>query len=345
MNDKNYIKNKRVLLFIPFFFNYENIIAKKFSELGADVVLYNERAVVKPLSRALLKVAPGIFNNRTKKYYNSIIERHKNEKFDYILFVRCDMPTVEILNKIKVAFPDAKMCLYLWDSIKNTPNITKKIKLFDVASSFDRYDCESDLKLNFCPLFYSDEMIKSDENLDYRKDIDMLFCGTIHSDRYKILKKIMKQSYINNLKYCGFHYLQSKFVFWLYKFTKQEFFKAKKSDFAFIKKSSKEIRYLESSSKAIIDIQHPKQIGLTIRTIEMIGMKKKLITTNQDIVNYDFYNDGNVLIIDRSNPIIDKTFFEKPYVELSKDIYEKYNLENWIYRVLEINVKDNYDVA
>lgn len=345
MNNNNYIKNKRVLLFIPFFFNYENIIAKKFSELGAEVVLYNERAVVKPLSRALLKVAPGIFNNRTKKYYNSIIERHKKEKFDYILFVRCDMPTVEILDKIKATFPDAKMCLYLWDSIKNTPNITKKIKLFDVASSFDRYDCESDLKLNFCPLFYSDEMTKSDENLDCGKDIDMLFCGTIHSDRYKVLKKIMEQSYKNNLKYCGFHYLQSKFVFWLYKFTKQEFFKAKKSDFAFIKKSSKEISYLESSSKAIIDIQHPKQIGLTMRTIEMIGMKKKLITTNQDIVNYDFYNDGNVLIIDRNNPIIDKTFFEKPYVELSKDVYEKYNLENWIYRVLEIDVKDNYNVA
>ena len=27
-----------------------------------------------------------------------------------------------------------------------------------------------------------------------------------------------------------------------------------------------------------------------MRTIEVLGMRKKLITTNEDIVNYDFYD-------------------------------------------------------
>lgn len=346
ITDNRYqLKNKKVLLFIPFFFNYEKIIAQKFIDLGAQVVLYNERAVVKPFSRAILKIVPGIFNCKTRKYYYSIIERHKSEKFDYILFVRCDMPTLDILITLRSTFPYAKMCLYLWDSIKNTPKITKKIKFFDFASSFDRKDCKSSLDLNFCPLFYFDGIVDSVDNRDSKKDFDMLFCGTIHSDRFNVLKKIMQQSYENNLRYYGFHYLQSKFIFWFYKFTKKEFFWAKKFDFAFVKKSNKDISELEKRSKAIIDIQHPKQTGLTMRTIEMIGMKKKLITTNKDIVNYDFYNENNILIIDRNNPIIDKSFFEKPYIELSKNIYEKYNLENWIYGVLGISVKGTCDAT
>ena len=37
----------------------------------------------------------------------------------------------------------------------------------------------------------------------------------------------------------------------------------------------------------------------------MIGLKKKLITTNKDIVNYDFYNSNNIMVVDRANFQID----------------------------------------
>jgi len=83
-------------------------------------------------------------------------------------------------------------------------------------------------------------------------------------------------------------------------------------------------------SKIVIDIQHPNQTGLTMRTIEAIGSYTKILTTNHDIINYDFYNPNNVLIIDRNNPQFDNDFFSKPIVPYEKDLYYKYSIEGWI---------------
>ena len=87
------------------------------------------------------------------------------------------------------------------------------------------------------------------------------------------------------------------------------------------------------NEKCVIDIESPTQNGLTMRTIEMIGLKKKLITTNKDIVNYDFYNPNNILVCDRDNFKIDKSFIETPYEELAKEIYEKYSLKGWLLQI------------
>ena len=76
-----------------------------------------------------------------------------------------------------------------------------------------------------------------------------------------------------------------------------------------------------------------------MRTIEMIGMKKKLITTNKDIVNYDFYRPSNICIIDKNEIRIDQDFLESPYEELPDSVYEKYSLHQWVLDVLGIEDK------
>jgi len=94
--------------------------------------------------------------------------------------------------------------------------------------------------------------------------------------------------------------------------------------------NKEEILNIISKSKTVLDIQHPDQSGLTMRTIEMLGAKRKLITTNSNIRNYDFYRKKNIYIIDRDNPKLDKSFFQSNYKNLSKDVYQKYSLENWL---------------
>ena len=63
-------------------------------------------------------------------------------------------------------------------------------------------------------------------------------------------------------------------------------------------------------SKTVVDIQHPKQSGLTMRTIEMLGANKKMITTNADIQNYDFYHPNNICIVDRNNVVVPPEFIK-----------------------------------
>jgi len=125
-------------------------------------------------------------------------------------------------------------------------------------------------------------------------------------------------------------------MYYFYKLTKREFRGEKKDDFEFAKIRSSKIAEVIDKTKVVLDVQHPKQTGLTMRTIEMIGMHKKLITTNQSIRKYDFYNPVNIAVIDRNDIKIPEGFLDKPYSEIEDAIYNKYSLESWIIDVLGI---------
>lgn len=331
---KTKLWGKKILFLSPAFFNYEKVIQDKLESMGAEVTYYDERAVKSAFDRALLKVFPSLFIGKAQKYYDSILQANRSQSFDYILIIKCDMVSEKTLCAIKRNFPTAKLCLYLWDSIKNSPGIKKKLHYFDYTTSFDRADCNSLRELQFRPLFYSDSFnhVQNAENNDYKYDV--AFCGTIHSDRYEVLKKIESQCEKNKLKYYSFYYLQSKFIYYFYRCIKPEFKGVGRNNFSFLKKTHGEIAEIERSSKVIVDIQHPAQSGLTMRTIEMLGIHKKIITTNTEIINYDFYDPRNICVIDRQNPIVDLTLFETPYQILPEDVYRKYSLECWIIDVL-----------
>lgn len=327
------INGKNILFLAPSFFGYENKIKDKMIKMGASVDLYDERSVTKAFDRALLKIAPSLFNNKTRNYYMSILNRNKNKKYDYVFIVKCEMMTQDMLKEFRSTFKGAVFCLYLWDSIRNIKGITSKFKYFDRVLSFDLQDVKKYPEMKFRPLFYSDDFkkeVKSDNIYKY----DISFCGTVHSDRYKIIRHVKSLCNIRKWNSYFFCYLQSNFIFYFYKLIKLEFKGAKKSDFTFDKLSSSEIANVVDESRVILDIQHPKQTGLTMRTIEMVGMNKKLITTNGKIKEYDFYNPNNILIIDRNNINILEGFLLTKYEPLDASIYEKYSMTAWIEDIL-----------
>lgn len=132
-------------------------------------------------------------------------------------------------------------------------------------------------------------------------------------------------------------FLQSKKIYFFRKIFDKRLKNAKLEDFHFKSLSHEEIADISKNSKAILDIQRDIQSGLTMRTIEIaLGMRKKLITTNSDIMKYDFYNENNILIIDRKNPIIKKEFLENEYIALDEKIYQKYSIKNWIKNIFKI---------
>ncbi len=327
------LENKRILFLSPAFFDYERLIREKCEELGAEVVYYDERAVQSAKDRAILKVCPGVFKKRARRYYEEILSRHKGERFDYIFVVKCDMIAKETIAAMREAYPEARLCLHLWDSVRNIPGVAEKLSLFDYATSFDRMDCQNYDTLHFRPLFYGDAFAaRGEAPAAYR--YDMSFCGTIHSDRLAVLRAMETLCRDRGMTYYGFHYLQSKFIYRYYKITNRSFKGARREDFSFEKKSHAEIAEIENASRIMIDIQHPGQTGLTMRTIEMLGMNKKLITTNEDIKAYDFYDPANICIIDRKDPRPDEAFLTAPYRRPDESVYRKYSLEQWVLDVL-----------
>ena len=65
-------------------------------------------------------------------------------------------------------------------------------------------------------------------------------------------------------------------------------------EFHYVPINGEEMNQLFLNSRCILDSPQAGQLGLTIRVLEALGAKKKLITTNKDIKNYDFYKEENI---------------------------------------------------
>lgn len=214
----------------------------------------------------------------------------------------------------------AKKILYLWDDIRRVDEFEDIKNCFDDIVSFDADDCEK-FKIRFLPLFFCEEYRYNGEI----KDIDFSILGAIHTYREDLLDKL--QSIFTKDRYNWYAILSTtRFHIW-----KSKILGMKVYDFIKAKELSiSEAAMISKKSKVVIDMPHLSQKGLSIRTIESLAAHAKMITTNNAISKYDFYNSDNVCIIDVHNPVIPDSFLNSEYVEPDEKIVEKYSLKNWV---------------
>ncbi|HBO74403.1 MAG TPA: lipopolysaccharide biosynthesis protein [Marinilabiliales bacterium] len=323
------LRNKNILLIAPSFFSYDIEIKHKLESYGAIVNLYDDRPSNHSIIKGIIRVNRNLIKPLIEKYYNKIIKNSGSVNYDIIFFTKGESITIKALQMLTNKYRDAKFVLYLWDSIENNKN-PKIFNYFDRILSFDRQDCTNNTGFIFRPLFYIDYFKKIGEEKKQIFHFDFSFIGTVHSDRYFILKDIIKNCNNSETSFKVIMYLPSKLLFWFRKITEKRFSKVPYSDIEFNSIPFKEVTECFRFSKAIIDIQHPKQTGLTMRTIETLGAKKKLITTNKTVTEYDFYNSDNIHIMERDSPNIPLDFLISEYKELPDYIYKKYSIDGWI---------------
>ena len=72
-----------------------------------------------------------------------------------------------------------------------------------------------------------------------------------------------------------------------------------------------------------------------MRTFETIGARRKLITTNANIRDYDFYDSRNICVVDRERlPHFNSSFFNEEYHLLSDELYRYYSISGWLESVV-----------
>lgn len=321
------LKNKRILYISPKFFSYENKIKQELEDLGAIVDFFDDRPANDFMTKVFIRLKlKSLIKKKIDEYYENIYSYILDKKYDFVFVVSPETLSFKELTKIKELQTNAQFILYMWDSFENK-NSFNTIKLFDKIFSFDSRDVQK-YTLQFLPLFYSKEYKKKEHLSNYKYDLS--FIATAHSDRYKISKQIKNLIAENKLSVYYYFYLPSIIIYFARKLFISKYTYGKLSEFSFSSLSQDKIIDVFDNSKVILDINHPLQFGLTMRTIECIGAEKKLITTNKNIKDYDFYNPNNILIIDRENINIDMSFFENEYESLSMEIYENYSLNSWL---------------
>jgi len=336
--------DKSILFISPRTFGYECEIKFELERAGYTVDWYDERPGSSPFVKSLIRLSPGLLSRKSDAYFSGIFKKEVRRKsYDIVFVIKGEALSLGKLRELRMLQPKSLFIYYTWDSLRNVKNSQKKLQYFDEAYSFDMVDCECNKKIKHIPLFYTrsyEKLAQYDANLRTSFDIDLLILGSIHSDRYKIAQRILKASKNANqdIRMYTYFYFQSRWVFALRKIMDRQFWSVPWGDIKWSALDSDQVISLIRRSKILIDVNHPKQTGLTMRTIESIGAEKKLITTNSEVKKYDFYKPENILVVERDDPVINNDFLSESYKSLDAMMYKNYSLRAWIGKILGIHI-------
>lgn len=332
------LEGKKVLLIAAQLFNYEKEIHQELENQGAMVTRYDQRPSNDFLTKIFIRLNMKLLiQKKIDQYYVNIIKEISKIEYDYIFLVSPEAIDTRILQDIKHTQKKSKVFIYMWDSIKNKKQALSLLPLADKFFTFDSTDISINDKIEFLPLFYINDYQKI--VVEKKPLYDIVFIGTVHSDRYKIVKEIEAFAKENKLSTYFYFYSPSRLLFWIKKLTDKNFWSISEQDISYKPLSKNDILGVIKNTKSVIDIEHPSQNGLTMRSIEMLGAKRKLITTNKNIENYDFYNTSNILIIDRNNININKSFMDISFKKIDDEIYRKYSLNKWIKIIFSVTIQ------
>ena len=220
---------------------------------------------------------------------------------EFIIFESMYNPKVAEL--IKKKNKNSKIILYFWNPInENNKNFLKDNNI-DEFWTFDKNDSEK-YHMKYNPQFYT----KKVEIEEKDKEKDVVFLGRPKNRRNSIesfRKQLEKRGVTTNFKLID-----------------------NEKDFI----TYEQYLNMVASSKCILDYSQEGQVGLTLRPLESMFLKKKLITNNEDIENYDFYSKNNIFIINKDDMKNINEFINSPYEEVDEKIVENYDFEQWLKR-------------
>jgi hypothetical protein len=316
-------KNRRILLIMPSFFNYQKQLSDAFKEDGWDVRCYDDRPKESFFAKAVIRINRSFLSSSTTAFVKRII--NENKTFDpAIVFVINGQSFLEKhILLMREQFCKAEFVLFLWDAMANFPYSAKMLHLFDRRYSIDRGDVANDKRLSFLPLFYFPSSVSTQNGQVKNKQV--AFVGTAHPGKMSNILTFLETAKKSGLPTNFYLYLQSKVVWIYYHFVYKDFRRTSSKDFQYKKITTKETFDIYDGSEYVFDAPREHQVGLTMRTFECLGMRKKLITTNQDIKHYDFFNPENIYIFDGKNLDFSNIFFTSSvFKDIPSEIREKY---------------------
>ena len=315
----------KVLFLCPDYFGIYKVIEKEIEEsMNCELksIIFENYKYKNTFQKIRNFIAKTFFKKNLKliwasKERVSTIDEH--DYFDY-LFIIC--PDFLLNDELKYITERAKKSIvYYWDSFDNIPRYERTLPFFDIHHSFEHKDVKK-YNLNFLTnIYYNTTRNNTPQN-------DLFFIGTF-DERFEIIQKVLKSITKHSKKTQII--LQSK--------NNKIIEKYQTESITFIKKPIvfSESEKIYNNSKVILDIQKKIQKGLTFRVFEAMGKGKKLITTNEDIINYDFYNPNNIFVWKDDTIDVPSTFFETAYEEIPIEIFNNYSVQTWVKTIFDKN--------
>lgn len=315
------------------FWHYDEHIVKKLKEKGIEANHINIGAFTHKnfgarVKNAMSKVFIGK-NLKHEKRQNFIIESlQKIGKQDQILVINPESIEDKVHQEIR-KYADRNIA-YLYDSMSRNP-AEHILHYFDTVFSFDHDDVKNFGFEKITNYNYLKHLPSENQN----PDLDLFYITSYDRNRLATLHILVDR--IQHLK-LRFKVIIAGKKSWKNQF-KQIFDKRYIRIFRFRRNNipQQSLPALYKNTKVILDLMRANQTGLSFRVFEAMALEKKIITDNKNIMNYDFFDAENILILNNDFSNIEKSFFEKPYKKISDEIYYKYTLDNWVNTVFNLN--------
>lgn len=319
---------KKIIIIGYPFYGYEKEIQeevkKKYEVYFVDISLNFFERNISRIKRTYKNINYEIIRDRfVEQKIKKLEALNKGIEYDFVLVLGYYKLPIEYFNYIKTKMKVKKIFLYIWDTINVIPNFDQYRKNFDKIFSFDRSE-STFYNLIYRPTFYSNRL-KKYKNIKHKYKIS--FIGEFTEERYKLIEK-----YFINTKDSYFFIFTYPRLYLKKILEDKKYFKIL---FPFYLKREKFNKIL-TESNIILDLVRFNQEGLNQRVLDCLYLNKKIITTNNKICDYEFYNKNNILVLDENTQLEEiEKFKESKYVEILPQIIEYYSLTRWIKDIFE----------
>jgi len=316
------LSGRRMLILHPAFFGVDVELASVLRSLGAEVESWSTRPSGSVLTKTLLRIVPRVAERGIAGSLNRRISGIGTGSFDTVVVIKGEGVSVSVLETLRRKLPAASFNAYLFDSVRNYPQIIEKVRQFDRVLSFDPADCAERPGWIYRPLYAADCYWR----VDSRGNQSVYSLGSFHPERARVLSRFIAMA-----KTAGIASAHDMlFRGWI---DRMRSIHARLDPHVRIMRvpiAAEEAARRFGEHSAILDIHHPGQTGLTLRTFEALASGRKLITTNPTVRDHDFYDPARILVIDRVAPKVDPTFLcPSPDGSPLARLPEQYRARGW----------------
>ncbi|MDO5655197.1 MAG: hypothetical protein Q4G27_03560 [Flavobacteriaceae bacterium] len=300
---------------------YVSMIEQEMKRQGHVVnhLKMNEMAYAYPDFKSKVKnlVTKTLFNYNFKREILAKrlqIELNKISQQDVILIISADWLPKNFVDALRIKA--TRMIAWFYDAAANYPRIPYMVSAFDQAYTFEPSDAEK-FNMEFLPNFNPYNEVQDRKTAEKY----LFHVSSERKGRKNMLINLAKQLEKADVLY----------DIYLISHANEE------NSWIHIQKEGITLNQVHAKLKKAsyqIDIQRERQLGVSFRIFEAMGMQQKIITTNTAIAAYDFFDSNNILILNPNQIEIPESFFELKYRPIAKEIYNKYTIENWVKKIL-----------
>ena len=300
--------------------------------MGYAVTCWDERASNATWYKLALRLLPAMTVRWSERSYRDRLHQLDPNEFTHVLVIKGEGLSKRVLLEIRETLASASMGLYLWDGVENVKGVSKILTAFDSVATFDPVDAKT-FGWTYRPLFGRN--ISANSGTAAQVHYDWCFIGTIHSDRHRVIHRLRKH-YDKQAKSFVFGYFQSPLILFMRRLLDWTLWFAPKGTLSTKPMSAEVVAQMVECSQSVLDVEHPRQRGYTMRTIETLLMEKKLVTTNKFITACNLYHPSRVRVIDRTKPEITVDFLDQHYLPIPDSFRNYYSCEGWAAELLEL---------